>query len=71
MTSNELKEVAHNAACIYHDVYQWDFFERQMKPDVKRRLFTADPGTYSRVMHAFNILFVLAGFIVFVAIMTG
>jgi hypothetical protein len=32
MTNDRLKEVEHNAACIYSDVYQWDFFERQMKP---------------------------------------
>ena len=32
MTSDRLKEVAHNAACIHNDVYQWAFFEKEMQP---------------------------------------
>ena len=31
MTNERLKEVAHNAACIHNDVYQWAFFEKEMK----------------------------------------
>lgn len=40
MTNSRLKEVAHNAACIQNDVYQWDFFERQMKPVEKGYRFS-------------------------------
>jgi hypothetical protein len=29
---DRLREIEHNAACVYTDVYLWDFFEQQMRP---------------------------------------
>ena len=53
MTNDRLKEVEHNAACIYSDVYQWDFFEKQMKPAKNRyRLNTASKTSLCVVLVA-------------------
>jgi hypothetical protein len=59
MTNDRLKEVEHNAACIYSDVYQWDFFEKQMKPaKINRFLNTPSKISLCAVLVAVTILIV-------------
>ena len=59
MTNDRLKEVEHNAACIYSDVYQWDFFEKQMKPaKINRYLNTTSKISLAAILVAVTVLIV-------------
>ena len=59
MTNERLKEVAHNAACIHNDVYQWAFFERQMEPADKRDYLNIPLPARSDVSHKVAICIIL------------